>query len=217
MPHPLDIKIQQGEHQQQDFKFRIDSSRKIAKSLVAFANTDGGRLLIGVKDNGRVAGVRTEEEYYMIEAAAQLYTKPEVKFEARLWDYAGKSVMEIMVEPSVQRPHFAQTDDDRWLAYVRKDDQNLLANRILRQVWTQKMKLKGSKVTFSNVEEELFRYLREHGSISLNRFCKLCKIHRSRAERLLVKLICWQVIKMDITEKGTLYQLNPKSPELPES
>ena len=64
--------IAEGEHQQQDFKFEISDARKIAKTLSAFANTDGGRLLIGVKDNGRIAGVRSEEEKYMIEAAAQL-------------------------------------------------------------------------------------------------------------------------------------------------
>lgn len=62
--------IAQGEHQQQDFKFEISDICKIAKTLSAFANTDGGRLLIGVKDNGKIAGVRSEEEQYMIEAAA---------------------------------------------------------------------------------------------------------------------------------------------------
>ena len=49
--------IAEGEHQQQDFKTRIDDSRKIARTLVAFANADGGRMLIGVKDNGTVSGV----------------------------------------------------------------------------------------------------------------------------------------------------------------
>ena len=75
--------IAEGEHQQQDFKFEISDARKIAKSLSAFANTDGGRLLIGVKDNGRIAGVRSEEEKYMIEAAAQLYCIPEVEYRGR--------------------------------------------------------------------------------------------------------------------------------------
>ena len=64
--------IAEGEHQQQDFKFEISDARKIAKTLSAFANTDGGRLLIGVKDNGKIAGVRSEEEKYMIEAATLL-------------------------------------------------------------------------------------------------------------------------------------------------
>ena len=65
--------IAQGEHQQQDFKYEISDARKIARTLSAFANTDGGRLLIGVKDNGKIAGVRSDEEIYMVEAAASRY------------------------------------------------------------------------------------------------------------------------------------------------
>lgn len=68
--------ITEGEHVHQDFKFAISDARKIAKSLSAFANTGGGRLLIGVKDNGKIAGIRSEEELYMIEAAATMYCKP---------------------------------------------------------------------------------------------------------------------------------------------
>ena len=40
--------IAEGEHQQQDFKFEISDARKNAKTLSAFSNTDGGRLLIEV-------------------------------------------------------------------------------------------------------------------------------------------------------------------------
>lgn len=68
--HPLEVLIAQGEHQQQDFKFEVSDSKKIARTLSAFANTDGGRLLIGVKDNGKISGIRGDEEYYMIEAAS---------------------------------------------------------------------------------------------------------------------------------------------------
>ena len=75
--------IAEGEHQQLDFKFEINDARKIARTLSAFSNTDGGRLLIGVKDNGRISGVKSDEEYYMVESAASLYCKPEVKFESR--------------------------------------------------------------------------------------------------------------------------------------
>ena len=51
--------ISEGEHVHQDFKFEISDARKIAKSISAFANTEGGRLLVGVKDNGKIAGVRS--------------------------------------------------------------------------------------------------------------------------------------------------------------
>ena len=91
--HPIEELIAQGEHQQLDFKFEVSDSKKIARTLSAFANTDGGRLLIGVKDNGAIAGVRSDEEYYMIEAASKMYTRPEVPFEAKRWDMNGKTVL----------------------------------------------------------------------------------------------------------------------------
>ena len=83
--------ILSGENQQLDFKFEISDSRKIAKTLVAFSNTDGGKLLIGVKDNGRIAGIRTDEEFFMVQAAADLYCKPEVSFESKRWVVEGKN------------------------------------------------------------------------------------------------------------------------------
>ena len=91
--HPLQLLIDQGEHQQQDFKFEVSDSKKIARTLSAFANTDGGRLLIGVKDNGHISGIKSEEEYYMIEAASQMYTKPQVDFTATRWNVQGKSIL----------------------------------------------------------------------------------------------------------------------------
>lgn len=61
--------IREGEHQQQDFKYRVADACKLAKSVSAFANTDGGRLLIGVRDDGNLSGVRSEEEIYMMHQA----------------------------------------------------------------------------------------------------------------------------------------------------
>ena len=55
--------IAEGEHVHQDFKFAISDARKIAKSLSAFANTEGGRLLVGVKDNGK------SRSYYVLSSS----------------------------------------------------------------------------------------------------------------------------------------------------
>ena len=51
--HLLNL-ISEGEHQQQDFKYRVTDACKLAKSVSAFANTNGGRLLIGVRDDGHL-------------------------------------------------------------------------------------------------------------------------------------------------------------------
>ena len=112
--HPIEALIEQGEHQQLDFKFEVSDSKKIARTLSAFANTDGGRLLIGVKDNGNISGVRSEEEYYMIEAASKMYTRPEVPFEATRWEVNGKTVLEVYIAPSSDKPHTAPDKDDKF-------------------------------------------------------------------------------------------------------
>ncbi len=101
--------IKQGEHQKLDFKFEISDARKIAKTLVAFSNTDGGKLLIGVKDNGKIAGVRSEEEYYMLEAASSMYCKPEVPFTTKRWQVDGKTVLEVDIPPGEEKPYFSRT------------------------------------------------------------------------------------------------------------
>ncbi len=93
--------ISEGEHIHQDFKFAISDARKIAKSLSAFANTEGGRLLVGVKDNGKIAGVRSEEEIYMVEAAATLYCRPEIELETHIYHIEGKDVLEVQINGKI--------------------------------------------------------------------------------------------------------------------
>ena len=126
----LEKLISEGEHIHQDFKFAISDARKIAKSLSAFANTEGGRLLVGVKDNGKIAGVRSEEELYMIEAAANLYCRPEVELDTRIYHVDGKDVLEVQVNESQQKPIYALDEENRPWAYVRIKDENILANPI---------------------------------------------------------------------------------------
>ena len=127
--------IAEGEHVRQDFKFEVSDSRKIARSLSAFANTEGGRLLIGVKDNGRIAGVRSEEEMYMVEAAAQVYCTPEVEVEMRVYRPEGRSVLIASVEPAPHKPVMVKEEGGRKLAYVRIADENILASPVHLGVW----------------------------------------------------------------------------------
>ncbi len=142
--------IEQGEHQQQDFKFCINDSKKIAKSLVAFANTKGGRLLIGVKDNGKIAGIKSDEEFYMVESAAKIYSKPAIIFLTKQWHVDGKTVLEIQIEPSNEKPHFAKDENGKWLAYIRSADENLLAHKIQIEFWKKQNSSQGIHFSYSD-------------------------------------------------------------------
>ena len=119
--------VSEGEHCHQDFKFEISDARKIARSLSAFANTEGGRLLVGVKDNGKIAGIRSEEEIYMIEAAATMYCCPKVEIETRTYLVEGKSVLEVSIGEMAVKPVYALDEKNKPWAYIRIKDENILA------------------------------------------------------------------------------------------
>lgn len=204
--HPIEELIAQGEHQQLDFKFEVSDSKKIARTLSAFANTDGGRLLIGVKDNGAIAGVRSDEEYYMIEAASKMYTRPEVPFEAKRWDMNGKTVLEVYIASSADRPHTAPDKDDQYKAYIRVADENILANEVLVMAWKKRKRSEGTLLQINEPVELLFAWLEEHPSISIKQFCRLAHINYFMARNILSDLLAMDTLEYVVVDKKIAYR-----------
>lgn len=200
--------IEEGEHQMLDFKFEISDSKKIARSLAAFANTDGGRLLIGVKDNGAISGIRSEEEKYMIQTAADLYCRPSVKYIAKEWNINGKSILEIIVPKNEYYKHKAPDHNDIYKIYIRVKDQNIIADRILLKIWKYKNNKHNIKVTFTESEKFLLKYLNDNSKITLNDFINNAKINKKEAERILVDFTLINILKVEITEKVIFFSLS---------
>jgi predicted HTH transcriptional regulator len=205
--------IAKGENQQLDFKYCISDSRKIARTLSAFSNTDGGRLLIGVRDNGSIAGIRSEEEYYMVDTAVQIFCRPSIDFTIKQHTTGGKTVLEVEVPKGGKRPYQAKDENGRWLSYVRHNDQNLVANRVLLQVWRKEEKPSGVMVKFGKAENTLMDYLQKNGSITISKFRKIAGITAYKAESILANLIIFKVLIMNASEKGFSYTLNPLDPQ----
>ncbi|MCK5704374.1 MAG: ATP-binding protein, partial [Cyclobacteriaceae bacterium] len=68
----LEYLVRNGEGQLLEFKLKASFPEKIVKEMVAFANSNGGQLLIGVDDDGRISGLKfAEEDKFVIEKAIQ--------------------------------------------------------------------------------------------------------------------------------------------------
>jgi predicted HTH transcriptional regulator len=204
--------IAEGENQKLDFKYCVSDSRKIARTLSAFANSDGGKILIGVRDNGSIAGVKTDEEYYMVETAALLFCRPDITFTVKQHVTGGKTILEVEVIKGNKKPYQAKDENGKWLSYFRHHDQNLVANKVLLQIWRKEKKLSGVIVKFGKAENSLMKYLGENGSITLSRFRKIARISSYKAESILANLIIFKVLIMNASEKGFSFELNPKEP-----
>lgn len=203
--HPLIRLIRQGEGPTLDFKKTISSAQKIAKTLVAFANSKGGRLLIGVRDNGTICGAAVEEEAYMIESAANFFCKPIIEYEIFEHIYQGLRVLEVIVPESNNKPHSAKDETGKWWVHIRVNDQCVLASKIVVDVLRQENNEEGAFIQFGSKEKALLEYLAEHKKITLVEYCKLLNLSRRRAAQILVTLIRAGIIRIHTTEKTEYY------------
>lgn len=191
--------IEQGEHEHQDFKYQITDARKIARSISAFANHSGGHLLIGVKDNGSIVGVSSDEEMYMIEQAAQMYCQPEQQVRFEIFSVAGKSVLKVDIDEADIKPVKAPDDNGNWKAYYRVADENVLASG----THVKAMQLKCHDVSddvvinLTDKEETLLSYLEEHGGITMSGYEKLAHISFDKAQRTVLKLCQMGIVEIE--------------------
>jgi len=198
--------IEKGENQTLDFKFEISDSKKIARTISAFANTDGGKLLVGVKDNGRIAGVRSEEEFYMIEGAASMYCKPPINFSVKNWQISGKTILEVDIQKS-STTHYAPDEQGKMQYYTRVDDKTLQVNSIFLRVKQLQKQKKPVILRYSKDEQAILDYLAENKDITLSKFCKIAHLTNKMAEEILVNLIVLNIIEQKLTETTAFYML----------
>lgn len=200
--------IAEGEHQTQDFKFRVDDAKKIARTLAAFANTDGGRLLIGVKDNKKVVGINPEEEFHLVQGAAGVYCKPEVQIETEILNEKHKLVLVVNVLKSKEKIIKAKDENDRWKVYVRRDDHTLLANKILLGVWERKKIKKSIPQKFDESEKLVLDCIKENQPITLSKIYRKTKLNKGYIDKLMILYVSWGIAKMDLSEKGSFFYIS---------
>ena len=197
--------ISQGEHQQLDFKHSISDSKKIARSLVAFANTDGGTLLIGVKDNGNITGVNSEEEYYMLEGAAQMHCKPEVQFKVTRWDINKKVVLEVYVKPDHKTLYKAPDKAGKWKVFFRLNDENIIASPLQVKVWNALRYRKAIRLHLTQSDKNLLDYLKDHQQLTVDECARVAFLPRKEAEERLINLVVLGIAKL--SKSGDIFEL----------
>lgn len=206
--------IAEGEHERQDFKFAISDARKIARSISAFANRSGGRLLIGVKDNGTIAGVRNEEDIYVVEQAASMYCRPEQhpRFTAIKAD-DGAIVIRVDIAPSPSRPVRAYDPDGSWRAYYRVADENIVASPLMVRAWHRKASCRPTLITFSAAEQQLIEALTPtDAAMSLTDIMCRCMLSRATAEEIVLRLYALDIIEFRFINRQFLITAHTSTP-----
>lgn len=197
-----------GEGLKIEFKKKAAFPEKIVREVIAFANTLGGDLLIGVEDDGTVSGQRfIEEEIFVMEKAIRELVFPDLDFEVysfKLNEKKGVAVFRIPL--SSDRPHYLK-EKDRKQAYVRVDDRSVQASREVWEVLKKSRNPKDTVFTYGKKEEILMKALGENEQITLNEYVKLAKLPKFLASKTLVRLVIANVLRIHPQEGEDYFTL----------
>ncbi|MBI4756864.1 MAG: putative DNA binding domain-containing protein [Betaproteobacteria bacterium] len=122
--------IAAGENSGVEFKRDDVRPEQLAKECVAFANFRGGRVLLGVEDDGAVSGItRPDLERWVMDTVFGRYIHPVIipYYEELVLD-DGKRVAVITVEQGIAKPYVLRAND-REDIYVRVGTTSRLATR----------------------------------------------------------------------------------------
>ncbi len=194
-----------GESQHLEFKRKVPKPQRLAKEVIAFANSGGGNLLLGVDDDGSIVGVRdADEELYSLQDALDHYCSPPlpVRLE-RIAISRRRDVIVVRVSASKERPHYLVSPSHparRKVAYVRVKDKSIAASReavrLMREAPTD-----GVLFEFGDKEHTLMRYLEAYGRITVDQFARIANIPRKTASHTLVLLTRAEVLILHPTDR----------------
>lgn len=210
----IDTFLAEGEGFQIEFKRKVSTPEKIARTLIAFANTKGGTIIFGVDDDKFIVGVDSEKaEVEMIRTAAGFLCDPPVEVEVDIVPYKGKDVVAVTVDESRMKPHYLVgnangSDDEDSKVLIRVNDKTVVASKeVIRILEAENPDAPPLRIAIGDAERRLLDYLDGHERITVKEFCSLVNISRRRASRTLIQLVRAGVLRIHTNEKEEYYTL----------
>ncbi len=208
---------EQGEGFEIEFKRKVSTPEKIARALIAFANTRGGHILFGVDDDGSIVGVESEKsEVDLIRQAGTLFCIPEIQPLIDIVAFDGKDVIVAYVQESNDKPHYfaggsnghAQTEEETKV-FIRVNDKTMMASReVVKILRDERPDATPEEIEFGETERRLFQYLDKNERITAKEFSQLTNISEQRASRILVSLVRAGVVRIHTLEKSDFFTLS---------
>lgn len=210
--------IEAGEGIDIEFKRQFSSPEKIAKEIIAFANTQGGYVLFGVDDDGGIYGVQSEKsELDEIEHSSQFMCEPAVRIATETVHAGkGKYVVLVRVPESAQKPHYLVDFDSSGrkakqqtlTSFVRVGEKSVQASKEVKKVMQgQHPDAPPLKLTIGFNERALFDFLDKNERITVPEFADLVNISTRRASNILVSLVRSGNLLLHTLEKREYFTL----------
>jgi predicted HTH transcriptional regulator len=202
--------VKEGETDTVEFKRKANFPEKIVKEIVAFANTKGGRLLIGVDDDCSVPGIKNyTEDIYSLKKAITDFCTPKIKYQLDVVKINDKrAVLLYNIFESTRKPHFVveNIDGKNKKSYIRLADRSIQASPEMVEILRKRKQVRNIKVNFGEKEKKLMHFLGDHDRITLSTFSRIANINKSTASRTLVWLVSANILDIEPREDEDIFR-----------
>lgn len=208
LKHLLEL-IEEGETLTCEFKLKFSSHEKIAKEMIAFANTRGGYIIFGVDDNKNIIGLENEKaETELIIDTIENYCEPPLNYKIDYIEFKGQEVIVVEIIESLEKPHRLQDYQNDFnintaQVFVRVKDKSVQASKEMIRIMkadTSASNLK--KYIIGETEKKVFDFLNIYERISVKDLSNLCNISYRRASRTLVKMVRANLLLIHTKDNG---------------
>ncbi|HAB51727.1 MAG: transcriptional regulator [Ignavibacteria bacterium RIFOXYB2_FULL_35_12] len=211
-PRELLELIEEGENLTCEFKRKFSTTEKIAREMIAFANTKGGYLVIGVDDDKEIIGVESEKaEAELIYDAANNFCEPPLNINIDYVEVKGKEVVVVEIFESDNKPHRIQDylkelDVNQSVVHIRVNDKSVQASKeMIRILKARSSQMNLKKYSIGPNEKAVFEFLDNYERISVKELSDYINISERRASRTLVKLVRANMLFLHTKDNGEEY------------
>jgi len=197
-----------GESSTLEFKRKVSEPEKIVREMIAFANSGGGVLLVGIADDGSIPGLKYPEgESYVIYEALKKVTPALSLHETFIPLGGSRTVLYYQIQESKRKPHYINTGTSSKECFIRVNDKSIKASREVREIMKRKQLSRGIRFRYGDHERILMKYLDENHAISMKEYMSVSGLNRFNASRKLILLVLANVLRVIPGEKGDVYTL----------
>jgi predicted HTH transcriptional regulator len=200
--------VSKGEGFHLEFKRKATYPDKIVREMIAFANSKGGILLLGIGDDRTIPGLKhPEDESHVIKEALKR-CRPALSIKETFIPIGtNRSVIQYEVSESHRKPHYFLTAEQAKESFVRVEDKSIKASREMREIAKRSQRNKDIRFHYGEYEKMLMQYLDQHHTITLKKFTELSGLKRFIASKKLILLVLADVLRITPHEKGDLFSI----------
>jgi predicted HTH transcriptional regulator len=200
--------VSKGEGFHLEFKRKAAYPDKIVREMIAFANSKGGILLLGIGDDRTIPGLKhPEDESHVIKEALKRCRPALPIKETFIPIGTNRSVIQYEVSESNRKPHYFLTPEQSKESFVRVEDKSIKASREMREIAKRSQRNKDIRFHYGEYEKMLMQYLDQHHTITLKEFTELSGLKRFIASKKLILLVLADVLCITPHEKGDLFSI----------